>query len=394
MADIYWIRKGLSNHFPVADLKKGIDLNRNGVIEESERTDLNGDGVVSVKEWENFLKKNEAPLTKLGGFFKYYYSWGQTFGPNNPIHDLLSIESVLFKPAEIEKAYAKVKQILKTYKSFEDVVRKIRKKELPPEVKLFNLSLSMSVLGIKFEDQETSSFIENIDHDSLDCDTTGFAILPIAHELSWPVYFVVAPGHAFTRWEDGKIRLNFEPIGSLIVDSSTQKATTPKDQFYIQRKNIHKKAIEEGVYLTNLSRKQIVSYILASRGIERMRRGDLKGAIRDFSEALSPELDPKNIYALAHRGAAYAKLKKDVDALNDFRAALKLHPNERAALIAIAGIKAQSGQYEEAMAYINRFIKLTTEEHEKILGYALRAMIFMQMGKSEEAEKDLKKITG
>ena len=60
-------------------------------------------------------------------------------------------------------------------------------------------------------------------------------------------------------------------------------------------------------------------------GLDRYERGDLEGAIADFTEAI--RLDPKNIDAYCYRGNAFRKQGVLEKAITDFSTAIKLNPN-------------------------------------------------------------------
>ena len=64
-----------------------------------------------------------------------------------------------------------------------------------------------------------------------------------------------------------------------------------------------------------------------NRGLERQNRGDLDGAIADYTKTI--ELDPTHALAYANRGVVKALLKKP-DASADFEAAFRLNPSLRA----------------------------------------------------------------
>jgi hypothetical protein len=108
MRPVHWIETELSKHFENLDLSRGADLDRNGTIEGSERTDRNGDGNVDSAEWQKFTGDNRAALEKLGGHFKAYYSAGTDFKADNPIHDLLAIESAIAPREDVENTYKKI----------------------------------------------------------------------------------------------------------------------------------------------------------------------------------------------------------------------------------------------------------------------------------------------
>ena len=69
MRPVHWIETELSRHFEDLDLCLGVDLDRDGEIEGSERTDRDGDGEVDSSEWQKFTTDNGSALEKLGGHF-------------------------------------------------------------------------------------------------------------------------------------------------------------------------------------------------------------------------------------------------------------------------------------------------------------------------------------
>jgi hypothetical protein len=70
---IYWAEAEFKNHFKGADPLAGADLNNDGRIDDSERPDSDGNGIVDAHEWKKYLEKNKGSLRKLGGFFDTYY---------------------------------------------------------------------------------------------------------------------------------------------------------------------------------------------------------------------------------------------------------------------------------------------------------------------------------
>lgn len=298
---VSWVRNELAKAFPDAAYRAGVDLNGNGRIEKNERIDIKTDGAAA---WQAFLKKNQTQLRNVGGIFK----WCGAFKPDNPIHDLLSIESQLMKPQEIEKAYKTVQKIL-------EIARKeIEGRYLTPEQKLETVYDVMESIGIKFSDQDNNLFTENISRFRLDCDTSSFIALIIAHEMRWPVHLVRAPGHVFVRWDDGKgTRFNYDQGYSL------------SDEFYIARRRgkISQGSIKRNVYLKNLNRNEVIAIFLNNRAITNVDLGKARDGIKDFDEAI--RLDPVHTYH--NRGVTKYKLGKYQEAVVDFSTAIELDRN-------------------------------------------------------------------
>jgi tetratricopeptide (TPR) repeat protein len=334
-----WIKTELSRHFAALDLDRGVDFNRNGEIDESERTDTNGDGRVDVDEWRSFLEKNEAPLTNLGGFFKSYFTAGQAFAPDNPIHDLLEIESKMVSPHLVISAYRFVEGILKT------TVKRLSEKEFSSLQKLVLPYNIMQEIGIEFKDNGNATFTQGIDYDILDCDTSSSPVHFIAHELGWPTHLVAAPGHFFIRWDDGKDeRFNVD------------YGFSHPDSYYRTRDSISETAIAGGVYLKNCDRDGVLSLFLGNRGFAKEKLGDFKGAIADYDEAI--HLNPKYVSAFNHRAIAKYRLGDFEDAIADYDEAIHLNPKYVSAFNNRALAKYKLGDYKGAIADFDAALRL------------------------------------
>jgi tetratricopeptide (TPR) repeat protein len=62
-----------------------------------------------------------------------------------------------------------------------------------------------------------------------------------------------------------------------------------------------------------------------TQGAEKFRKGEYKGAIADYTEAI--QLKPKDALAYYNRGLAHSGLKDDKGAVDDYTQAIKLKPN-------------------------------------------------------------------
>jgi tetratricopeptide (TPR) repeat protein len=378
----YWIKSELGRHFEDLNFEKGVDLNRNGRIRGSERTDLNGDGTVDVSELKRFLKANQPALKNLGGFFKAYYSHGQVFRPDNPIHNLLQIESEMVPLQMVEAAYQKVMQIL-------NIVILPALVAISPEAKLKTFYQARAAVGIVIKNQDDGLFTHNINEGMggvLDCDTSSFAVQAIAHELNWPVYLVNVPEHMFVRWDDGKYRFNMD--GGHVWP----------DEFYQEAGNISSKSIKNGVYLKNLTSDETLAQYLAVRGLAKEGLGNLEGAIADYTEAI--KLDPNYCLARNNRGTAKYNLGDLEDASADYTKVIELDPNNIAAYINRGLAKARLNNLEEAIADFTKAIKLDpdnldvrpTSRHMKLNARYNRGIAKYKRGDMEGAVADFTEV--
>jgi tetratricopeptide (TPR) repeat protein len=67
---------------------------------------------------------------------------------------------------------------------------------------------------------------------------------------------------------------------------------------------------------------------LYNRGVEKQERGDLDGAIADYTNAI--EINPDFSSAYYNRGIAWAKKEKYEQAIKDFEKVAQIDPHKRA----------------------------------------------------------------
>jgi tetratricopeptide (TPR) repeat protein len=260
--------------------------------------------VGDLPDWQAFFKNNEPRIQPLGGIFK----WSQPFRRDNPIHDLLSIESKIATPAEVEAAYKTVNQILQLTRQH------LKQSPLTPQQKLRLVYTLIRSIGMEFKDSGQHLFTQDVKKKELDCDTSSFIVLAVAHEMGWPVHLVRAPGHIFVRWDDDKgTRFNID-FGKITSDDD-----------YYREFSLSPQAVGQGVYLKNLSQQRLHSVFLVNRGNAKAALGNRRGAIDDYTAAL--KLNPKDAAAYINRGIAKTALGDYQGAIEDCTAALKFDPN-------------------------------------------------------------------
>lgn len=310
-------------------------------------------------------------LTSLGGHFKYYYKYQESFRAGNPIHDLLRIESDISTRGEVEKVYSFVGAILS------EVKKRISQGELSSEKKLEVIYDVMRDMGIKFKAQDDGSFIHNILNKALDCDTSSFIVIAVAHELGWPVFLVKAPEHVFVRWDDGGGTLFNIDYGNIRGDA-----------FYVGESNISNNSISMGVYLRNLDYKEMLSLFYSNRAGIKIAMGDESEAMVDSNTAL--DLNPKNEQAYINHGVINARFGNYEEAISDFKEALRLDPNCAGTYSNIGYVKYELKNYKLALYYLNKAIAL---KPELVAAYANRAMVNLRMRNFKEARDDFQKVS-
>ncbi|MFN6568614.1 tetratricopeptide repeat protein [Dendronalium sp. ChiSLP03b] len=108
-----------------------------------------------------------------------------------------------------------------------------------------------------------------------------------------------------------------------------------------------------------------------SLGGAKADKGDYKGAIADYNQAL--QISPNNPDAHFRRGAAYNELKDYPAALKNFEQVIRLSPKNAIAYAYRGFVRAQLKDYQGALADGNKAISLNdTNSPNSALGYAVR----------------------
>jgi tetratricopeptide (TPR) repeat protein len=129
-------------------------------------------------------------------------------------------------------------------------------------------------------------------------------------------------------------------------------------------------------------------FFFATRGLARLRKGEIDEAIREFDEAI--RLDPKSILAYAHRGKAWIEKKEYEKAVHDFEEAIRLKPEDAESLARLAWLLATCPQGEtrdgrRAVETALRACHLT--EWKSGWNLNVLAAAFAETGQFDEAER-------
>jgi len=168
-----------------------------------------------------------------------------------------------------------------------------------------------------FEGRIDGNFLLNevLDKKSGNCVGISTLFIALGEMLDLPIYGCLTPRHMFVRWDDGKTRINIDPS----IDCP--RLYELSDSYYIKEYNIP----ETGIYLRNLSKKEVIGCILNSRGMAFLNIGELERALSDLDKAI--EMNPKFPEAFNNRGIIYLR-KDEVDkAIEDFTKAIEMNPN-------------------------------------------------------------------
>lgn len=155
-------------------------------------------------------------------------------------------------------------------------------------------------------------------------------------------------------------------------------------EYYISKYKIGNVSIDNGVYLRNLNKEEMLSFGYANLAVNRAMRGDATQAImRDADNAI--RLNPKNPSAYVVRGSVCYEKGKLSEAFKDFDKALELDPNHTMAHYMKGMANYVSEDYESADANFSRVLEQIPNYSEAYI-WKMRARV---AGKSiEQALKD------
>jgi tetratricopeptide (TPR) repeat protein len=328
-----WVKIQLVRAFPSITRTKSVDLNRNGQIDANER--LSG---VKIKDFKKFYLNNRSAIEKRVAFFKHAASLDpKNMQVDNPLHDLLSIESEVSSKAVIRKAYRLLRKALSKAKLSINGSTKQAKK-----VNLVSKSLRKVLKRKKFRIARTTELLgQSIKAKRIDYELMGLAAIGLAYQV----------GH-----------------------KKLPKGVTHKHMlsrfYHLRAITKHKKrnftgSVKDSTKAIRLDRKNMLAYM--ARATTRAEQGKNKMAIRDLNYVLRKE--PKNIAALMIRMRVKELMKDFRGAKRDAKKILKIKPSVFTMQVRLLAAK---GKLKAALAVCNKLISLAPRM--KVL-YLLRVEI-------------------
>ncbi len=185
--------------------------------------------------------------------------------------------------------------------------------------------------GFRYND---SGFFLNevLDDKKGNCVGLSNLYLVVSENLGLPIHGVSAPRHMFIRWEDKEFKSNIEltnvaPLDSIYMQPPENKTRNefPSDGRYIDEYNIPQESIEEGVYLKNLSKKEVISTALNTLGTFHVDQDSFEKAIEGYDQSI--DLNPNNAEAYFNRGTSYMWQGDFRKAEEDLSKSIELNPN-------------------------------------------------------------------
>ncbi|GEM_PF-3381772 len=207
------------------------------------------------------------------------------------------------------------------------------------------------------------------------CVTLAVLYLGLARRLDLPVYGVRIPSHFILRYDDGKRRRNIE---------TTDYGIAHPDRYYVRKYRIADACLREGIYLKNLSTRQMFADLLNNRGTLRGLEGNWRKSLRALNRGV--RIDPRSPFLFYNRGVILSRIDREAEAVEDFRKALELDPNNVYAMNNLAEIHADHGRFEAALDQVNRALDIFPGYSN---GYLNRGVIFHKMGKKALARENI-----
>lgn len=118
------------------------------------------------------------------------------------------------------------------------------------------------------------------------CNTMAVAWKVIGDELRWPLHIRTIKNHCYIAWDDGKFETNIE---------TTDLAGYVSDEDYMKSGSVTEAERKAGIWMSNLSNKQMLALFLSNRADYFHAVGDFKRAFEDL--LLASQLDEKGVYS-------------------------------------------------------------------------------------------------
>jgi tetratricopeptide (TPR) repeat protein len=212
------------------------------------------------------------------------------------------------------------------------------------------------------------------------CIGLSILYLSIAERLKLPLFGVNVPEHIFIRYDDGAQRINIE-MG--------HKGMSLSDTFYVTHsiERFDKKSVENGCFLMNLNKKEVISNVFLNRSKIRREGGNHRGALDDCNKAIL--LNSRNPGAYCNRGVIFEKMEMISEAIKNYSLAISLNHKYASAYYNRGSISGVTGEYGKAIEDFSEAILINPAF---TLSYFNRAIALKKMGEIEKAIQDYDKI--
>lgn len=228
------------------------------------------------------------------------------------------------------------------------------------------------------------------------CLSLSILYLAIAERLGLPMYGVVAPGHFFVRYDDGRVRYNIETTsqGAFVEDSYyLDKFKPPNRPNSLYMKNLTRRQTL-GCFYNNLGNSysqvglQDAAFAALQRAVQLaphlgeahtnlgniyLHRQQHRQAIASYEQALA--LLGQDVITFNNMGTAWLQLKDYRKAESSLKTALSLNPDYTETYRNLALVYLSQGMTDKAVAQLNTAIAVKPQEAQT---YLLLGQVYRQ----------------
>lgn len=214
------------------------------------------------------------------------------------------------------------------------------------------------------------------------CVGMSILFLAIAERLGLPLFGVNVPDHIFIRYDDGETKINVE---------TGHEGICLNDTFYVAHslEPFDTTSVENGCYLKNLTKKEVVSNIFLNLSKTRRKGGQLEEALSDCNKSII--LKPNDPAAYCNRGVIYEKRGMFPEAIESYGKAISLNQKYASAYYNRGSLFGVIGRIGEAINDFNSAIHINPEF---TICYFNRAIAYKKIGQLEKAIEDYDKVIG
>ena len=228
-------------------------------------------------------------------------------------------------------------------------------------------------------------------YDNLNFYCLDFSVLylSVGKEFGIDMSIVSVPNHFFikTKWGNWETTDPFDssnPINNRYFKWKNNINKLHNDNFYIKGLNISKESIKNGVYMDELTDKELEGLFYVRLAYDFVNKKDYDSALENYNKSLRLYSNYPKIYL--DRAVLYS-YKKDYDsAIQDCSEAIKLDPNYVNAYYARASFFYNAGDYASSFEDCNKAIELDPSYCD---AYYNRAVLYDNVGNKEKSKMDL-----
>ncbi len=253
----------------------------------------------------------------------------------------------------------------------ENVEKQFPKKEKYSEQEVLEI--------FKATDKEIKNQGLEYKEDEFDCDDQSFIYEGVDETYNDKLnsYCVPAPEHFFVRCD----YFNWETTSAEILS----------DEYYKKWLNISEKSIENGVYMKNSTKQELIAVAYNNSGIGFLDEKNYNLAIQNFNTSI--ELDSNNTEAYNNRGLAFYYKRNDSLAIQDYNKSIELDPNNAKAYCNKGLVFFRKGNSNLAIQNYDKSIELDPNNAEAYYSRGYAYGVTSEFGKAYADFKKYSELT-